>query len=397
MVQAAARPVVVTGVVVVHNGAAWLKECLDALALQTRPLDRLVIVDTGSTDDSLRIAQGHARIRQVVSNVAMISAPAKSTFGEAVALAVEQTTPEPVVSERVAAERMNFEQMMSSEQMTPERVAAEQMRSEQASSESALPDAAAGWLWLLHDDSAAAPQALVHLLDAVRRSPSVGVAGPKLVTWQDPSRLLEVGPVITRSGRRVGGPARASLIRVNTTTAAMSWVSAPRECSSVAMSSKSSAASTPRSGSSVMTLTSAGGRSSPVTGSSSHPGPACVRLRHRRTVNVPRAFRRSTRLDRRDRRHGRQVALARCSLYAAPFLAIWIALASLGSAAALLVAKRPRGARAALGDFASLMTPWRPAGSALALSRQAQGPTPRPSGAVRLAQGRIRHHSRLTA
>jgi len=359
VVQAAARPVVVTGVVVVHNGAAWLKECLDALSLQARPLDRLVIVDTGSTDDSLRIAQGHARIRQVVSNVAMISAPAKSTFGEAVALAVEQTTPEPVVSERVAAERMNFEQMMSSEQMTPERVAAEQMRSEQASSESALPDAAAGWLWLLHDDSAAAPQALVHLLDAVRRSPSVGVAGPKLVTWQDPSRLLEVGTVITRSGRRVGGPApgepdqgqhdhRSDVLGVST-----SGMLIRREVFEEL------------------------GGFDPAFGQFCDDLDLCWRaqLAGYRVVVAPLARMRevaaSTNGQRspglsvnaarsRDRRHGRQVALARCSLYAAPFLAIWIALAGLGSAAALLVAKRPRGARAALGDFASLMTPWRP-------------------------------------
>jgi hypothetical protein len=63
---------------------------------------------------------------------------------------------------------------------------------------------------------------------------------------------------------------------------------------------------------------------------------------------------------RSDRRHGRQVALARCSPYAAPCLATWIAVASLSSASVLLVAKRPQGAWAALGDFASLLSPSRP-------------------------------------
>ena len=81
-----------TGVLVVHDGATWLKECLDALAFQTRPLDRLVIVDTGSTDDSPRIAAKHARIRQVVDDVAVISVPQESTFGGAVGRAVEQMT-----------------------------------------------------------------------------------------------------------------------------------------------------------------------------------------------------------------------------------------------------------------------------------------------------------------
>src|ERR1035437_3764506 len=59
----AVRPVIVTGLLVVHDGAAWLDECLDALGLQTRPLDRLVIVDTGSIDDSREIAAAHERVR----------------------------------------------------------------------------------------------------------------------------------------------------------------------------------------------------------------------------------------------------------------------------------------------------------------------------------------------
>jgi hypothetical protein len=56
------------------------------------PLDRLVIVDTGSTDDSVRIAASRARIRQVVGNVEAISAPHESTFGDAVGKAVVQIT-----------------------------------------------------------------------------------------------------------------------------------------------------------------------------------------------------------------------------------------------------------------------------------------------------------------
>jgi len=84
------RPVIVTGVLVVHDGAAWLDECLDALGLQTRPLDRLVIVDTGSIDDSREIAASHDRIRQVIGDVQTIIAPRASTFGDAVGRAVDQ-------------------------------------------------------------------------------------------------------------------------------------------------------------------------------------------------------------------------------------------------------------------------------------------------------------------
>jgi len=184
VVRAALRPVVVTGVLVVHDGAAWLKECLDALELQVRPPDRLIIVDTGSTDDSLQIAATHGRIRQVIDDVVTISAPRESTFGEAVGRAVEQ---------------LSIGSGSSQAPNTGEPWPGE-------------------WLWLLHDDSAAAPEALAHLLDAARRSPSVGVAGPKLISWDDPSP---------------------------------------------------------------------GERTWPGIGSSSRPGPACVRLRLRPTVNVP--------------------------------------------------------------------------------------------------------------
>ena len=81
--RAALRPVTVTGVLVVHDGAAWLKECLDALVLQTRTPDRLVIVDTGSTDNSLEIVAGHDRVRQAIGDFPLIGAPRESKIGRA--------------------------------------------------------------------------------------------------------------------------------------------------------------------------------------------------------------------------------------------------------------------------------------------------------------------------
>jgi GT2 family glycosyltransferase len=312
------QPAVVTGILVVHNGATWLRQCLDALSQQTRPLDRLVIVDTGSTDVSLRIASRHARIRQVIEEIVMISATTETTFGGAVRRAVGQL-----------------------EEGSPS------------------DDAGTEWLWLLHDDSAADPEALTHLLDAAHRSPSVAVAGPKLTSWDDPSRLLEVGWVITRSGRRVGGPVvgepdqgqhddRSDVIGVST-----SGMLLRRDV-----------------------FTELKGFD-PAFGQFRDDLDFCWRaqLAGHRVVVAPKARmrevaastngRRSPDLSvqsarRRDRRHGRQVALARCSPYVAPLLALWIVVASIGSAAVLLVAKRPRGAWAELGDVASVLTPWRP-------------------------------------
>jgi GT2 family glycosyltransferase len=306
----------------------WLKDCLDALALQTRPLDRLVIVDTGSADDSVRIAATHARIRQVVGDVEAISTPRESTFGQAVGAAVARMTTE-------------SEPGPATEQQSPP----------------GLPGAR--WLWLLHDDSAATSEALAHLLDVAVRSPSVGVTGPKLTTWDDPSRLLEVGSVITRSGRRVGGPVRG-------------------EPDQGQHDHRGDVLGVSSSGMLIrLDVFERLGGFDPAFGQFRDDLDLCWRaqLAGDRVVVAPRARmreaaastngQRSADLSPRaarglDRRHGRQVALARCSLIAAPFLAIWIALAGLGSAAVLLVAKRPQAAWAALGDFASLLTPWRP-------------------------------------
>ncbi|MEO6142810.1 MAG: glycosyltransferase, partial [Dermatophilaceae bacterium] len=327
--QGALRPVMVTAVLVVHDGAAWLGECLDALALQTRLPDRLVIVDTGSTDHSLEIVAGHHRLRQAVGDLALIGASRESTFGQAVDRAVEHLS---------------------------------------AASGSPSAPSESEWLWLLHDDSAAAPEALAYLLDATRRSPSVGVAGPKLTTWADPSRLLEVGQQVSRSGVRSGGPTRGEpdqgqhdhrtdVLGVNTSGMLIRG-----------------------------DVFAALGGFDPAFGQFRDDLDLSWRahLAGHRVVVVPKARIREAAASangqrcpgqsanaarRRDRRHGRQVALARCSPYAVPFLALWIALSSLGSGAVLLVLKRPRAAWDELSGIGSLLTPWRP----IAARRRSRG------------------------
>ena len=63
------------------------------------------------------------------------------------------------------------------------------------------------WLWLVADDVHPEPDALSRLVDAVRRSPSVGVAGPKVLDRARPRLLVEVGHQLTRSGRVIAAPA----------------------------------------------------------------------------------------------------------------------------------------------------------------------------------------------
>jgi len=316
----------------VHDGATWLGECLDALAQQTRLPEQLVVVNTGSTDRSPLILSGHERVREAFGDLLVISAPRGTTFGEAVAMAVEQL---PAASE-------------------PSSVAPAPTASTASTSPSATE-----WLWLLHDDSAAAPDALTHLLDAARRSPSVGIAGPKLTTWDDPSRLLEVGQQITRSGRRAGGPARGEpdqgqhdhitdVLGVSTSgmlvrrdvfdllggfDQAFGQFRDDLDLSWRAHLAGHRVVVVPRARMREAAASTNGQRSG---------GPSAAAAR------------------RRDRRHSRQVVLARCSPYAAPFLALWIATSSVASAAVLLVVKRPQRAWEELNGFASLMMPWRP-------------------------------------
>lgn len=56
------------------------------------------------------------------------------------------------------------------------------------------------WLWLLHDDSAPEPTALAELLSAIELSPSVAIAGPKLVQWQQVRTINQLGLTLTPGG-----------------------------------------------------------------------------------------------------------------------------------------------------------------------------------------------------
>ena len=46
-----------------------------------------------------------------------------------------------------------------------------------------------GWLWILHDDSKPEPNALEQLAKAAEISPSLAIIGPKLLQWDEPTRV----------------------------------------------------------------------------------------------------------------------------------------------------------------------------------------------------------------
>jgi GT2 family glycosyltransferase len=134
----------VIAIVVCHNGRPFIRDSLRGLTRQTRPIDDLIVVDTGSRDGSSEWTRSHLSPDSVLS--------VRGQFGRAVMIALRH----PRVRQ-------------------------------------------SDWLWLLHDDCAPEPEALAHLLAEAAYTPAAGVLGPKLVGWDDPDQLQEVGWWIDRA------------------------------------------------------------------------------------------------------------------------------------------------------------------------------------------------------
>ena len=138
----------VIAVVVNHNGRAFLRDTFRGLAAQTRAIDDVLVVDTGSNDGSAEWARSRLGDDAVLA--------VRGQFGRAVMSALR-------------------------DQRT----------------------AGMDWVWLLHDDSAPEPEALERLLAEAESRPSASILGPKLVSWTSPDRLQEVGFAVDRTGRAV--------------------------------------------------------------------------------------------------------------------------------------------------------------------------------------------------
>lgn len=306
-----APPVLVSAVVVVRDGSTWLAECLDSIAAQTVRPTRLVIVDVGSSDTSLAIATAHRTVRQTVRDVSVHEAASDLSLGAAVELGVTALT------------RMG--------------------------------DPATEWIWVVHDGAAARTSTLEQLLGAVRRSPSVGVAGPKIVGWDEPRRLVEIGIQITRSGRRIAAPARGEADqgqhdgRTDVLAVSTSGMLVRRDVFDE-LGGFDPAFETYGAGLDLGWRAQLAGHRVIVVPSATYRDASLMDLAQ---PGRPRLGE----VDRRNRRAARQAALARSSPMAAPFLALWMALSALVSAVTLLIAKRPRQAWRELADVSALFHP----------------------------------------
>lgn len=139
----------VTAVLVARNGAKYLPATISALLSQTRAPDRVITVDAGSGDGSAALM--------------------RERMPEAQPLALRRGTLAQAVNQ-------------------------------------ALGRPGAGgtdWYWFLGHDNAPHPDALRRLMGAVEVSPSVAIAGPKLMRWDEPERIVGFGESLTATGGSV--------------------------------------------------------------------------------------------------------------------------------------------------------------------------------------------------
>jgi len=155
---------VVTAVIVAHDGAAWIPRVAEALVNQTRPVQRVVGVDTGSRDRS------GAMLAEALGRAAVFGMDRGTGYAAAVHQALRH---------RAATTHL------------PSPAGAPGDRTE--------------WVWLLHDDCEPEPDALEQLLLGADQVPAAAVLGPKVMDWSDRDVLLEAGVGIDRAGRRITG------------------------------------------------------------------------------------------------------------------------------------------------------------------------------------------------
>ena len=151
--------------IVAHDGAAWLPRIAEALLGQTRPVQRVVAVDTGSRDRSGAVLAG------LLGRSVVFGMDRGTGYGAAVGQALRHraaNTNVPGPAGLPQGERVE-------------------------------------WVWLLHDDCEPAPDALEQLLLGAAEARSAAVLGPKVMDWADRRVILEAGITIDAAGRRITG------------------------------------------------------------------------------------------------------------------------------------------------------------------------------------------------
>lgn len=140
----------VTAIVVSHDAPDYLTETLAALAAQTVQPDRVMVVETSNHPEK------NLKSFSTPESWAQIQLADITSFPDAVATAIE-----------------------------------------------ALGAVEDEWLWLLHDDSAPAENALAELVRTIELAPSVAAVGPKQLVWGSEKRIAQLGLTTTPTGQVV--------------------------------------------------------------------------------------------------------------------------------------------------------------------------------------------------
>ena len=177
----------VTAVIVAHDGAVWLPRLMDALGEQTRPVQRVVAVDTGSRD------RGGSVLTAQLGQGAVFGMDRSTGYASAVrrAVAHKAATGAVLAGSGLAGSGLAGSGLAGSGG------AAARGRGDHGEQ--------AEWLWLLHDDCEPAADALEQLLRGAEETPAAVVLGPKLMDWTDRDVIIEAGLSLDTAGRRVTG------------------------------------------------------------------------------------------------------------------------------------------------------------------------------------------------
>jgi GT2 family glycosyltransferase len=145
----------VVAVVVAHDPGDWFEECLQSLAAQDYPSFSVLVVDAASSPpltDRVAAVLPSAYVRRLETN------PGVSAASNEVLDIVE----------------------------------------------------GAAFHLLCHDDVALQPSCVRALVEEAYRS-NAGIVGPKLVAWDDPTRLLQVGVLVDKTGHEIATVERREL------------------------------------------------------------------------------------------------------------------------------------------------------------------------------------------
>jgi GT2 family glycosyltransferase len=368
-------------------------EVLDAVAAQTRPPERLVVVAVDAPAEPpspapvltqvTELVEGHDGLAATVPDVVVIGMSAPADIGRALDAALAEVDRRNAPGESVTAERSAPApaEAGAAPEAEPDEEAEEEAEEEadppvvvdetadKGEPEPALspteavaatirptnPAAPNGpeWVWVLDDTVAPMPTALLRLVEAVRRSRSVGIAGPKVVRWENPRLLVELGRQVTRAGRRVDAPTfgEADQGQYDMRTDVLAVGTAGMLVRRDVYEDLDGFEPTFAAAGADLDL----GWRAQLAGQRVVVVPGAV-VRRTRSAAEREAGPLATRLA--ERRAARRVALTRCSPLAVPLLVVWLLLGSVLSAIGLLLVKRPHHAWAELSDIGALGRPF---------------------------------------